>query len=93
MNKDPSGPERCRYLKEQTSMKHTGTTNGHENTPKQREGGQEKTCRKIREKSRAGQSVHRKGKGKRPERVEQPLRKNERRESGPEHMPQTFFKL
>ena len=26
------------------------------------------------------------------QRVEQPLRKNERRESGPEHMPQTFSK-
>ena len=67
MNKDPSGPERCRDLKEQVSMKHTGNMNGHENTPKQREGGQEKTCRTIREKSRAGQNVHRKGKGKRPE--------------------------
>ena len=27
------------------------------------------------------------------QRVEQPLRKNERRESGPEHMPQRFFKI
>ena len=27
------------------------------------------------------------------QRVEQPLRKNERRESGPEHMPQIVFKM
>ena len=27
------------------------------------------------------------------QRVEQPLRKNERRESGPEHMPQIVFKI
>ena len=27
------------------------------------------------------------------QRVEQPLRTNERRESGPEHMPQKFFKI
>ena len=67
MNKDPSGPERCRDFERANEHENTGKTNVLENTPKQREGGQEKTCRTIREKSRAGQNVHRKGKGKRPE--------------------------